>query len=146
MPALDELDELIGFELRRAYSWSSRRFSESLSGMDIKPGQYSLLFVIDQYPGETLGFMADRLALDPANLAPLLNDLERHDYIERVIHPKDRRARAIRLKPKGSKALSLAHKAIQGHEKMLTNGLSSAQKKTLLGMLRKMASNASGRG
>jgi DNA-binding MarR family transcriptional regulator len=138
------LDELVGFELRRAYVWSSRLFSELLSGAAIKPGQYSLLFMIDQHPGETLGFLADRLALDPANLAPLLNDLERNGYIERVVHEKDRRARAIRLKPLGRKMLAKAHRAIAAHEARLTDGFTEDERTELLTLLRRVAQNGRG--
>ena len=135
------LDDFVGFELRRAYVWSSRRFSEMLAGAAVKPGQYSLLLTIDRHPGETLGVIAERLALDPANLAPLLNELESLGYVERVVHPSDRRARAIQLKPSGRKALEQSHAAIAAHEARLTEGLSPADKTKLLKLLRKVTEN-----
>lgn len=138
------LDDLIGFELRRAYVWSSRLFSELLAGAAIKPGQYSLLYTIDRHPGQTLGFVAERLALDPANLAPLLNELERLGYVERVVHEKDRRARAIQLRPLGRRMLERAHGAIAEHEARLTQGLSAAQRRQLLDLLRRVAANGRG--
>lgn len=136
------LDELVGFELRRAYVWSSRLFSELLAGAAIKPGQYSLLFTIDRHPGQSLGFIAERLALDPANLAPLLNELERAGYVERVVQEKDRRARALRLLPLGRRMLEQAHDAIAEHEGRLTRGLTEAQTAQLLKLLRTVAGNA----
>lgn len=137
-----ELTTLIGFELRRAYAWSSRRFSEILADSAIKPGQYSLLYAIDESPGQTLGFLAERLALDPANLAPLLNDLEKRDYIARVVHADDRRARAIELKPPGRKALEQARKAIEAHEALISRGLTATQRRTLTKLLQTVSANA----
>ena len=136
------LEDLIGFELRRAYVWSSRLFSELLGGAAIKPGQYSLLFTIERHPGQTLGFVAERLALDPANLAPLLNELERAGYVERVVQERDRRARAIQLLPLGRQMLERAHAAIAAHEARLTQGLSAAERRQLLKLLRGVAANA----
>ncbi|HEX8232151.1 MAG TPA: MarR family transcriptional regulator [Caulobacteraceae bacterium] len=138
----EPLEDLIGFELRRAYVWSSRLFSELLSGAAIKPGQYSLLFTIERHPGQTLGFIAERLALDPANLAPLLNELERLGYVERVVQENDRRARAIRLQPRGREVLEQAHAAIAQHEARLTRGLDAAARRQFLKLLRQIAANA----
>jgi DNA-binding MarR family transcriptional regulator len=56
----------------------------------------------------TMGALASLLAIDPPNLTALVDDLERRGFVERRVHPSDRRAKLVVATRSGA---ALARKA-----------------------------------
>jgi DNA-binding MarR family transcriptional regulator len=135
------LEELIGFELKRAQQESAQLFANSMMGTLLKPGQYSLLRTIASYPDETIKSVAKRLALEPSNLSGLLDCLEGEGYLQRARLSVDKRARVLRLTPLGRKILKRCERMIATYEETLTRGMSPAEKSHLLGSLGKLIRN-----
>jgi DNA-binding MarR family transcriptional regulator len=52
--------------------------------------------------------LAEQLAVDPPNLTPTVDELERLGLVERRAHPTDRRVKLVAATPKGAE---LAHRA-----------------------------------
>ena len=123
------ISELIGFELKRAQAESGQLFTQMMEHTSLKPAD-SLLHTLAHHPSETLKSVAKRLAIDRANLVPLLDDLERLKYIERIVDTRDRRVRALSLTPLGNKMLKKCQPVVADHEK-ITKRKSASEKRNL---------------
>jgi DNA-binding MarR family transcriptional regulator len=139
---LRALEDFIGFELRRAYNASARKFVEIMTDLSLKPGQYSLMLAIERVPGSTQSTVARLLSVDRSTMVPLLNQLERKGYVQRVRRADDRRAYALQLTPVGSGILHKSRELIELHERTITRGFSASDRASLLAGLRRIGQNA----
>jgi DNA-binding MarR family transcriptional regulator len=134
-----ELEDLVGFELRRANSASARTFSEMFSDLELKPGQFSILLTVTRFPDETQASISKRLSLDPSSVVPLVDQLERRNYLTRSA--KNRRSHALRITERGLAIVGQAQSRIVAHETMLLKGLTPTQRRTLMNLLRRVRTN-----
>jgi DNA-binding MarR family transcriptional regulator len=70
-------------------------------------------------------------------MVSLLDQLERGGLAERRRHPQDRRAREIRITPKGGQTLDRARRLAAEVEGVVLRGLAPAERAELLTLLRK---------
>jgi DNA-binding MarR family transcriptional regulator len=139
---LVDLEELIGFELRRTNAASARKFVEILSDLKLKPGQFSILFTAFRSPDQTQASLARILSLDPSSVVPLVDQLERKGYLARLV--KNRRSHAIRVTDLGKTVVERAEQRIKDHEQLLVRGLKKVEQRTMLDLLRRMRRNLDG--
>jgi DNA-binding MarR family transcriptional regulator len=57
--------------------------------------------------------LAARLGVDPPNLTPLVDDLERSGLVERQPHPTDRRVKLVVATPEGAALAKLAEEILE---------------------------------
>lgn len=125
----------LGYFLRRAQVWVFQDFIRTLSAIDIRPAQYSVLTVIGANPGLSQAELADSLAIERARLVHMLDRLQRRGLIERLPSPFDRRTHALHLTKDGHKTLKRA-KALAGrHEARLVEKLGDDAHRELLRVL-----------
>jgi len=74
---------------------------------EIRPGHGCVFRFID-HDGSRLTELADRSGLTKQAVGEVVADLEALGYVERVGDPVDRRAKTIRLTPRGSEAQNAA--------------------------------------
>lgn len=134
-----ELEDLVGFELRRANSASARMFSDMFSDLEVKPGQFSILLTVARFPDQTQASISKRLSLDPSSVVPLVDQLERRGYLTRSA--KNRRSHALRITALGLDILSRSQSRIEAHEATLLRGLTPGQRRTLMNLLRRVRKN-----
>lgn len=81
--------------------------------------------------------LASELVLDPPNLTPIVNDLERLGLVERRAHPSDRRVKLVSVTEKGA---AMAHQAdeILSRPPASLDNLSPDDLEDLLRILRKV--------
>lgn len=132
---LDELDRHLGYFLRRAQVWVFQDFIRTLSPIDIRPAQYSVLVVIGANPGLSQAELADRLAIERARLVHMLDQLEKRDLIERLPSPTDRRTHALQLTREGQKTLKRAKALAARHEARLAEKIGADAHRELLRVL-----------
>jgi DNA-binding MarR family transcriptional regulator len=137
--ALLQLEGLIGFQLRRSYAVSSRKFVELFADLNIKPGQFSILYAIHCIPDQTQASIARLLSLDPSSIVPLIDQLERKGYVVRT--KKDRRSHALSLTPLGATMFERGQERVAAHEQAITAGLSGRERATLLKLLGRLREN-----
>jgi DNA-binding MarR family transcriptional regulator len=82
-------------------------YDDRLRPSGLRVTQFSMLAAIARLGEATLRQLTDTLAIDQTTLTRSLNLLERNRVIERVPHP-DGRMKAMRLTPKGRRALGAA--------------------------------------
>jgi DNA-binding MarR family transcriptional regulator len=75
--------------------------AEVTGRVDLTPIEYSVLTALDDTPDIDQGSLAARLGVDTATAHHLTHRLAAVGYIERRIDANDRRARALRLTPRG---------------------------------------------
>ncbi len=132
---LDELNVHLGYFLRRAQVWVFQDFIRTLSAIDIRPAQYSVLIVIGANPGLSQAELADKLAIERARLVHMLDQLAKRGVIERLASPVDRRTHALQLTREGQKVLKRAKALAAKHEARLTEKLGADAHRELLRVL-----------
>ena len=95
------LDRRIGYLLRRAQMAVFRDFFAAFEAHDIRPGQYSILTVIECNPGRKQGEVSAALGIKRANFVAMIDLLERRKLVRRDPTPGDRRSYALMLTEKG---------------------------------------------
>jgi DNA-binding MarR family transcriptional regulator len=91
--------------------------------------------------GMAFADLVEYLAISRQNLDALLKRLEKLDYVERIESPQDRRARIVRMTPKGYTFWTdIFQQSFQFYRK-ITNGISSDEKKLLTDLLIRIGHN-----
>jgi DNA-binding MarR family transcriptional regulator len=81
------------------------------------------------------------LMLSSAGITSRLDRLEQRGYVKRSRHPDDRRGVLVELTDSGRHVLELAVSADIIRERELVSGLSAAERKSLVGLLKKLLSS-----
>src|ERR1700681_1000077 len=96
------LDQRPGFLIRRLHQIHVALFHKSCAAFEITPLQYSLLSALEQRGTADQTTLADDVALDSTPTTGALKRLQSRNFIERTIHPRDRRAQICRLTKAGA--------------------------------------------
>src|SRR6266478_8158809 len=81
------------------------------------------------------------LMLSSAGITSRLDRLEKRGYVKRTRHPNDRRGVLVELTDSGRHVLDMAVKADTARERELVSGLSVAERKSLVALLKKLLSS-----
>jgi len=131
------LDDLLGYNLRRAHGVQRARFASVFAPYRIRPVQLSILGLLHEKTQMKQSELTRALDIKPANLVSLLNELEGRNLIVRRLASTDRRSRALQLTPAGRKLtreLLALHASL---ERSLTEYLGAADRDALLRLLKK---------
>lgn len=82
------------------------------------------------------------LGIDRSTLVPILDRLQARGLLVRRRSPTDGRTHALMLTPSGNKALGRFTTLVRRHEKRIGSGLSTAETRTLIGLLEKVRAGA----
>ena len=133
---LGVLDSHLGYFLRRVQVWVFQDFIRTLSSIDLRPAQYSVLSVIGANRGLSQADVAQLLGIERARLVRLLDRLEKRGLTQRLASPVDRRSHALQLTPAGQALLKRARALAQVHEGNLIEKLGVANHARLIEALR----------
>ena len=133
------LDRRLGYVLRRAQLAVFRDFFAAFEAYDIRPGQYSILTIIEGNPGLKQGDVSEALGIKRANFVAMIDELERRGLVRRDSAPNDRRSYALMLTSAGKRLMGDLHAAADAHERGLTDRLGEAGTRRMLAGLRKLA-------
>jgi DNA-binding MarR family transcriptional regulator len=75
--------------------------AEVLAPDGLKTTDYGALTMLDAEPGLDQQSLAARLGIDKVSAGQLIDRLERDGFVNRSLHPTDRRARVLHLTPEG---------------------------------------------
>jgi DNA-binding MarR family transcriptional regulator len=118
--ALGILDRRLGYHVRRLQVWIFRDFISTLSVLDLRPTQYSVLTVIAENPGLSQTDLFTTLGVERSRLVRLLDGLEQRRLVRRMRAPEDRRSHALQLTGEGAELLESAHELVNEHEARVT--------------------------
>jgi len=135
-PNLDVLRGHLGYFLRRAQVSVFQDFIRTLSSINIRPAQYSVLVVIGANPGLSQADVSELLGIERARLVRLLDRLEKRGLTQRLASPVDRRSHALKLTASGRTTLKRAKALAAMHETRLLERVGAANHKMMMDALR----------
>lgn len=131
------LDELIGYNLRRAHGLQKQRFEAAFGTLGIRPVTLSALGTIYEHPDIKQTDLGKRLHIKRANMVPLLAELGARGLVSRRPSESDRRTQLVTLTPAGRK---LTAQLLERHDRLeadLMRSLGEKESKQLLELLKK---------
>ena len=131
------LDDLMGYNLRRAHGVQKQRFGAVFGPLSIRPVTLSALGIIYESPGITQADLGKKLNIKRANMVPVMAELEGRGLIARRTSDNDRRAHVIALTPAGQK---FTVKLLELHRKLeddLARELGLRERDQLLQLLKR---------
>jgi len=132
------LDEQVGYMLRQAQLAVFADFVAGQRGAVARPGQFSILAVIDRNPGLSQSRVCAALGIKRANLVAVIDHLESLGLVRRDSGVVDRRSNHLHLTPAGRRALRSALDDQALHEARITRLLGIAGRRNLLKQLAKL--------
>jgi DNA-binding MarR family transcriptional regulator len=117
--SLGNIQDHVGYHVRRLQVWIFRDFINTLSPLNIKPVQFSVLTVIAENPGLSQADLSATLGIESSRLVRILDGLEDRELLNRERSPTDRRSHALTLGKKGLELLVQANRLADEHEARL---------------------------
>src|SRR4029453_9373770 len=133
---LGQLNNHLGYFLRRLQIWVFKDFIRTLRAMKVRPAQYSVLLVIEANRGRSQAAIAQTLSIERARLARLLHELERRKWINRRASGSDARSHSLYLTKDGERALERIKGLAERHETQLTGYIGGKRRQQLMDLLR----------
>lgn len=122
------------FRLWRA---THTRTAAALETIGLTPALFAVLDHVRAHENAIQQQIATTMGIDPSTMVALVDELERAGLARRRPRPQDRRAREIVLTPRGRRALTRARALAAEVEGDVLRGLSAAERRELIALLRK---------
>lgn len=131
--------EMAGHLIRRLHQQSTQVFlaHTQAAGLDLTPVQFAVLDTIAEQPGIDQASLAATIGFDRATIGGVIDRLEHKGHVRRVVSAQDRRARQLRLTPKGRKLLVASRPVVQALQADVLAPLSPAERAAFLGLAHK---------
>lgn len=134
---LGPLEDSFGFLLRMAQLQNFEHFYRELGAFGLRPGEYSVLLLIDLNPGIRQGVLAQRLHIKRAHMTKLIRGFEDQGFVERTVPDEDRRAVELRLTAEGHAFVGEHRPRLARYEEAVRSALSPGEQDQLMALLRK---------
>jgi DNA-binding MarR family transcriptional regulator len=132
-----QIDSL-GYALRRAQVHAYELFFEMLGALELSPARLTALSLIAMEPEINQATLARRLNVAGPSVMKLIDALEHAGFIRRMEVPGDRRRYSLLLTPSGNAMLETLRDRLAAYEAQLAQRLSSAERKQLMTLLKKL--------
>jgi DNA-binding MarR family transcriptional regulator len=141
VPGLDYgvLDELLGYQLRRAQVAMFAAFHEATRGMDITPPRFTALVIIGSNPGMSQTALGNVLGIARSGAMLLTDWFEDQGLVERRRLPNDGRAWGLHLTARGERLAATLRKKVLDLDLKKTRDLSPEERRELLRLLEKLS-------
>ncbi len=136
--ATPDLDDLLGYSLKRAYMILQADFRAALGEGGMAPRVFSALALVCAHADITQSELARMLGIERSGLVAIVDDLQAEGLIRRVPVPRDRRVQALVPTEAGRAAAAEIHAAVKASEDRLMAGFSAAERQTLAGLLQRI--------
>ena len=142
-PSVDEavefgpLSNSLGFLLRIAQLRNFEHFYSRLGDSDLRPGEFSVMWLIHLNPGIRQGQLGRILSIKPAHMTKVVRRLEELKRLERTIPMEDRRSVRLSLTAEGRRFVETHEADFFGEDSYHNHGLSQKETETFIRLLRK---------
>ena len=140
---LGPLRHYIGFQLRRAQDVSFQAFARRVGQVDLGPGRYAILALINENPGLNQTLLSRASGRDKSTLTPALRDLEKRAFIARQRSTTDGRAYMLHLTAKGKSYLAELTAHAEAHDRALDAIVGRFHKPLLIHLLERIVDGLS---
>jgi DNA-binding MarR family transcriptional regulator len=137
-----EIAEFAGQLFFRLWRASHTHVAEALQSIGLTTALFGVLNVLAARDGAIQQELGSAMGIDPSTMVSLIDQLESGGLAKRRPNPKDRRARLVSITPKGRRLLQRARKLAFESEDEVLGGLSAAERRDLLKLLRRALSSA----
>src|SRR4051812_46720603 len=120
---------------RRFFQICTTATAEALAGKDLTPLQYAVLAYLIGEPDIDQSSLAARLGIDRNTTSVLVDELEAKGLLTRRVNGADRRARLLRLTPRGQKLHTRVHPLTFAGQQELLSVLAPDERDILLDLL-----------
>lgn len=134
-PALGMLPQLLGYHLRLAQRAIFADFAQSMGQLEVSPGLFGLLVIVEANPGLKQTELAAAAQLDRSSLVPALDKLEERGWVARRASEEDRRVNGLWLTDAGLVVLRQLKQRVASHERRLARHLTAAQRQQVIELL-----------
>lgn len=128
----------IPFLLARARAAVTGNANDALAELGLKVRTFSVLWLAGEGLNPTQRELSDFLSLDPSQVVPLVDDLERRGAVTRQADPRDRRSRIIVVTPAGRRLLRKALALTEAADNRSLSALTAEERATLQTLLSKV--------
>jgi DNA-binding MarR family transcriptional regulator len=137
-----EVAEFAGQLLFRLWRASHTRTAEALNSVGLTPPLFALLNVLGAREGAIQQQLSSDMGIDPSAMVKLIDELESAGLAKRSRRPGDRRAWEVAITPKGRRTLERARRLVTQVEDDVLGGLTAADRRQLLMLLRRALASA----
>lgn len=130
--------QTLGFLLRLAQLEAFREFFDAFEGREaIRPGEATVLLLIEINPGIRQGVLAKALMIKRAHMTKMVRAMEEAGLVERTVPEDDRRSIELHLTGPGRAQLDRFRDHFLGHEVGAESRLTPRERAELRRLLRK---------
>jgi DNA-binding MarR family transcriptional regulator len=132
--------ENLGILLREPFRIGSERLHERFAELghpEVRAPHGNVLQFLDG-AGTRVSVLAKRAQITKQSMAELVAHLERHDYVERIPDPTDRRAKLVRATARGEAIYEIAREFVAELEREWAERLGSAKMRQLRELLEEL--------
>jgi DNA-binding MarR family transcriptional regulator len=138
----DAVSAFAGQLFFRLWRVSHTHTAEALDSLGLTTALFALLNVLGTREGAIQQELGSEMGIDPSTMVALIDQLEAKGLAKRRPRPTDRRAREVVITPKGRKVLERAQRLAMQVEDEVLRGLSGAERRRMLALLRRAADSA----
>lgn len=128
----------VGLLLTLAGVTAVTNLSATMADCALSPRSHTVLRLAAERPGITQSEVAERLSLSPSRVVAIVDELESHRFLERLVDPLDRRARGLIATPQGMDELAASAPAVARALEHTLAGLDLAEREELHVLLRRL--------
>ena len=129
----------MGYQLRRSQLRMFHDFAGTMTGLQITPGQFGVLTLIEANPGSTQSALARAIGIERSTMVAVIDTLEGRSLVERRPSPVDRRSYALILSEEGKGLMENLRPLVRQHEERISTNLSAVERRQLINLLRRLA-------
>ena len=129
--------EFAGQLFFRLWRASHTQTAAALETIGLSPALFAVLNYVRARDGAIQQQIGSAMGIDPSTMVSLVDQLERAGLARRRPNPQDRRAREVLITPKGRRTLKRGRELAKEVEGDVLQGLSSAERRQLVTLLRK---------
>ena len=137
-----EVAEFVGQLFFRLWRASHAQTAAALQSVGLTPALFAVLNYLQAGEGGIQQQIGSAMGIDPSTMVSLVDQLERAGLANRRPHPQDRRAREVLITPKGRRTVKRARELAEEVEDDVLQGLSPAERRQLVTLLRKAFATA----
>jgi DNA-binding MarR family transcriptional regulator len=134
-----DLDQHLGYLLRRAQLAGFEAFQRATDGEDITPPRYTALTIVGANPGLTQSALGSALGTARSGAMMLVNWMERRGLAERRGRPDDGRAWGLHLTRAGEAQLRELNRRVRANDAAFAARLAPRERAALRKLLDKLA-------
>lgn len=132
------LPSLLGYQLRLAQRAIFEDFADTMGKLEVSPGLFGMLVIIEANPGLKQTELAHAAQLDRSSLVPALDKLEARGLVTRRASQEDRRVNGLWLTPDGAALLKKLKQRVARHEVRLARNLTAEERDMLAALLHRI--------